>query len=205
MSNNGPYYPPGNYRAVVTNQGLTESKEKKTPTFVLRFSVEEALGPAMPPMERYERSAYLYINENTVNFFFEKLQRLGFYGTSFKQLDPDNEGFHSFIGQEIEVYCKHEEYNDKWTEKWDLSRGGAMELTPLPSKTLRDLDNLYGAQLKKMFGKSPQPLDAANKQVEESFERDIQADPLAETIDATIAKGRAASGKAEYDTNSIPF
>lgn len=208
MSNNGPYYPAGRYRGTVIQQGLSASKEKGTPCFVLRFTVDECLEPATPPINRYERTIWLYITDGTIPYFFEKLQRLGFYGQSFKQLDPETTGFHSFVGQEINLYCKHEDKDDgTQREEWDLDRfsGGNVELAPLPTNIVRDLDNKYGTQMRKMFGKSPQPLDAANKAVEESFEREMQADPLAESIDATIAKGRAASGKAEYDTNSIPF
>lgn len=204
------YYPPGNYLATITSQAMSASKEKGTPCLVLQFTVDKPLGVAQPPMNVYERTMKLYITDGTLPHFLKKLGRLGFYGQSFKQLDPEDEGHHSFIGKTIEVYCKHDEKDDgRSFEEWDISTNSAgnIELAPLPSKALRDLDNRYGKQLKSMFGKNPQPLDAANKQVEESFERDQAEvpDAYAETINTTIAKGRAASAKADYDNTDIPF
>lgn len=186
------YYPPGNYRAEVTNQALGETKKTGNPQFVLTFRVLEALDHPSPGMNSYERSIFRVITDNTVEYLLQDLERLGFYGQSFSQLDPETEGFHDFRGKEIEVFCKHEEYEGNSVERWSLSRGGSLEIKPLPAKSRRDLDNKYGKQLKAMFGKSPQSLDAANQKVADEFERDTSA----AAIDATIAKGREATANA---------
>jgi hypothetical protein len=200
----GPYYPPGPYRAVVIQQAMSEAKTG-TPQFVLRFRVLESLSPAVPEVEQFERTMYLPITDGTISFFFEKLQRLGFYGQSFKQLDPEEEGHHSFIDQEVEVYCKHDSYNGVVSEKWDVSKG-AGEFTPINPKSLRDLDNKYGKQLKSMFGKSPQPLDAANRQVEKEFE--AEEERLAKQIDTALEERREAANTALATATAdmeIPF
>ena len=196
------YFPPGNYRAVVTSQALGETKKTGNPQFVLSFQVLEPLNHPAPGMNQYERSIFRVITDNTVEYLFQDLERLGFYGQSFSQLDPETDGFHSFIGQEIEVFCKHEEYEGNAVERWSLSRGGGLEIKSLPAKSRRELDNKYGAQLKKLFGRSPQPLDVANQKVADEFERDESA----KAIDATIAKGRERSmEEAEIVDSGIPF
>lgn len=143
----------GEYVARVTSWGLTESKNKKTPQFVLRFTPIGKINPNDPTgatlsCPNYERSVYRAITKNTVNFLIEDLQYLGYNKASFKYLDPDEEGAHDFSNLEIRVRCDHEEYNGNVQERWNLARDGGAELVPLEGSKVRELDSLFGRTLK---------------------------------------------------------
>lgn len=149
----GTKYEPGRYRVRISEQGFGESKEKKTPFFFLRivpFACYDPTTPAEPyTVESHERVYERYITDNTVKYFIEDLQSLGYDRTKFSELDPVNDGHHSFVGKEIDAVCAHEERDgDKW-ERWSLAKaGGGKQIPRIDSKGVSKLDALYGQQLK---------------------------------------------------------
>lgn len=150
-------YAVGKYRARVTAQALAPSKSKQTPQFVLTFQPIGMYDPSKPDGElahcdAYERSIFRAITKGTIDFVMEDLEALGFQGTSFSELDPNNGNHHSFVDQEIDVYCKHEEYQGKQQERWNISRGGGLQLEPMAKKDLATLDSLFGKKLKERNG-----------------------------------------------------
>ncbi len=135
-------YEVGEYRCRVTRQGFSESKQKSTPFFFLEVEFLSAKGPNQMPAKAYKRTLDWYITEGTFDFVMEKLRSLGWQGSKFSELDPASEGHHSFVGDEVNVYVKH----DGDYDQFDLSftpAGGVEEKAGLSSK----LDKLFGKAL----------------------------------------------------------
>jgi hypothetical protein len=166
----GPFYEIGRYACKVTNQALGEAKTG-TPQFILQFTVMGKVDPSdpsryIPGAAQYERTHYRAITDKTIQYFLEDLKILGFKGASFKELDPSNSNFHDFRGQDVDMWCGHENGQDgKPREKWGVARvGSTLEVKPIEPKKLRDLDNLFGKQLKTLSatpGTRPAPVNAA--------------------------------------------
>jgi hypothetical protein len=147
MAKSGPYYDVGAYVGEVINQGLGESKTG-TPFFYLKVKV---LGTPdnegyVPAAQQYDRTVYFYLSEKSMENTVENLKALGFNGSSLAQLDPDHAKAVSFIGNQVDLYCQHEEYNGDWKEKWNLSR--VLAVQTIEPKKLRQLDALFGKSLK---------------------------------------------------------
>jgi hypothetical protein len=112
-----------------------------------------------PHRQQYDRSIYWALTEGTATFVAEKLQRIGFTGKSMGQLDPSHPQHQSFVGQQVDLWCSHEDNNkDGVREKWDLSRElAAIEYKPLDSKQVRQLDSLFGRALSQKPAAKPVP------------------------------------------------
>jgi hypothetical protein len=167
-----PKFNPGSYMARVTTWGLSETKHKKTPQFFIRFkplgkiNPNDPTGPLMGCPD-YERTIYRVITQNTAQYVIEDLERLGYDKSSFKFLDPAVEGAHSFEGLEIQVRCDHEEYEGTLQERWNLDRdGGPLEVPPLDSKRVRQLDAMFGKSLKGNGSKKSTPAESPGETTE---------------------------------------
>jgi len=140
------FYAEGAYRGTVIEQGFGQSKEKKTHFFFLKVKIE-ADENGQPVEKSYERTVTRYITEATVEYFAKDLKALGFeWRDSFNDLHPAVPSHHSFVGQSVDLYCKHEgEY-----EKWQISRpmGGGQQVEQLGSAEMRKLDNMFGRAMK---------------------------------------------------------
>lgn len=147
----GIYYSQGPYLAEIIDQGLSQSGTGN-PQIFLRIRVLESTDVNPITVEQYERTIYWTLTEKTIEFTLDKLAQLGFKGTSFRQIDPLHQGHHSFIGQQIDAYCKVETYQGKEREKWDLSFGGGGAPEPLDDSETRKLDALFGRKLKEKCG-----------------------------------------------------
>lgn len=163
-----PFYAVGRYACKVVDQALGESGTGK-PQFALRFQVLGLVDPAdpgkyIPASAQYERTYYRTITEKTIGYFADDLKALGFMGESFKDLDPNTEGFHDFRGLDVDMWCAHE--NDQQgnpREKWSVARvAGSLEMKPLERKKMRELDDLFGKSLKGMRqgAEAPKPKTA---------------------------------------------
>lgn len=152
MANNGPFYEIGNYVGEVIQQGLTQAKTG-TAQFLLRVKI---LGTptddgAYEPCTSFERSIYMALTPNTMQYVTPNLKQLGFTGTSLAQLDSGaGEKFQSFIGHQVDLWCSHEDDNSgNKREKWMISSPRQpIELVPVDAKKLRQLDALFGKALK---------------------------------------------------------
>lgn len=145
------FYQPGNYVGEVKEQRLGETKTGK-PQLVIRFKVLGTPlddGEYAPVSVQYDRTIYMVITEGTMPYVADKLKRLGYAGKGFGPLDPDHANHQSFVGQMIDVWCKHEaDQEGNAREKWDIARGpSALNVNPLPSKKVRELDALFGKSL----------------------------------------------------------
>jgi hypothetical protein len=147
------FYTKGRYRCQITDQALGET-DKGTPQFVLRFQVcEYNISGGWEPLEKqYERTAYLYITDKTIEYFRKKLQALGYTHGSLRYLDPGTPGYQNFGGQMADFFCNIEQnQNGEDRERWDLAFGNEsepLELKPVDANKLRQLDVLFGAAAK---------------------------------------------------------
>jgi hypothetical protein len=159
------FYAPGKYACQITNQALGETTSTKKPQFVLQFKVLGLVDPAnpanyIPATAQYDRTSYRVITDKTIDYFIEDLRAMGFQGTSFKHLDPKSEGFHDFVGLDLDMVCTHDTYEGKTNEKWNIARSSDFSVEALEPAKVRELDNLFGANLKAMKktnGAKPQP------------------------------------------------
>lgn len=148
-----PYYEPGAYIGEIVQQGLTKASTGNT-QFVLRFKVVGKPDPHdaenLIPCAEYERTIYMTITDKTAEFVVNNLHALGYRAESFGPLDPSHPNHQSFSGQQIEVYCQHEQgQSGDMREKWGISRKpAAIEIKPLEAKEVRQLDMLFGKALK---------------------------------------------------------
>ena len=150
------FFDAGKYRAVVTGQGFSESKDKKTPYFYLVIMPEVMLEQdgteTDAPLSQYESEVKWYMTKAAMEYFTRDLKTLGFTGQQPADLSPQKQGFHDFTGKVIEVICKHETYNDKMFDKWSLVFAGDTQQEERPPTDLRDLNTRFGDEFKTMFG-----------------------------------------------------
>lgn len=149
---NAPFYPVGVYVGEVTAQALSKASTGTT-QFVLRFKVLGTPtddGGFFPDAHQYERTIYMAITEKTIGFVTEALEKLGYGAGTFGALDPSHPNHESFVGNQIDVYCKHQaDQSGELRERWQLSRGSAgIKVVPLEPKEVRELDALFGKNLK---------------------------------------------------------
>lgn len=143
------YYEEGPYVGEVVSQALGESATKGTPFFMLKVKIlgipsgDDGFDPVKTS---YERSIYFYLTEKTAPFVVENLSMIGFAGKKISQLDPDAPNAHIFKGQQVDLYCSHEEYEGEWKERWNLSR--VLEVVKMEPKKLRQIEALFGKALK---------------------------------------------------------
>lgn len=161
MPSNGPFYQSGVYVAEITAQALSKASTGTT-QFVLRFKVlgtPSEDGSFFPDAHKYERTIYMAITEKTIPYVTETLEALGYGAGGFGPLDPSHSNHESFVGNQIDVYCKHEpDKNGDLRERWQVSRPNAgIKVIPLEAKEVRELDALFGKSLKGKTKSSPQP------------------------------------------------
>lgn len=161
----GAYYDQGRYWCRITDQALSESKEKKTPCLALTFQVLGRVNEADPDGElerclNYERTCYIYLTEKTMEFAVETLKVLGFDKPSLKYLDLSVTGACDLRNSEVVMKCGIEDYQGKSMERWSVYRErGAMEHAPLEKTKLRQLDALFGKSLKAAAASSSKPVE----------------------------------------------
>lgn len=162
----GIYYDKGNYKAVVTAQAMSAAKTGN-PQFLLTIQPTHFVPAGKEPLLLGEggtqRTIFKTITDKTIDYLLDDLQRLGFTGGSFTRLDPAAPDHQSFVGQEVDAYCIHENDQDgQLREKWNLSSGGGgIKAAPLDVNGLAKLDALFGRKLSERFsGPAPTPRKA---------------------------------------------
>ncbi len=144
------HYSPGRYRCQITEQGFSESKEKKTPCFAIKIkptALYDATNGDLLQCDGFERTVTLWLTENTVENAIRNVRSLGFTGSSFRELDPEVPGHTSLVGMEVDFVCDHEDYNGKAMERWEFPPPEARPLERV-SGLSKKLDALFGKSLK---------------------------------------------------------
>ncbi len=160
------YYSNGRYLGRITDQALGRSKIKGTPEIAIQFEVRGGIDPADPEGELLSapigrRTVYLYITDGTYEYVLRDLATLGFDGDSFNKLDPQVLGYCDLTGKEVEFECRSEIYEGEEREKWSVARDTTLRSIPLDAKDVRELDALYGKELKKQAKKAPKETSPA--------------------------------------------
>lgn len=165
---NGPYYQRGDYKFRVSEQGFSET-ESGTAYFFLRgvpiLHIVEGVEYACE--RQFEREITLYLSDAAVDYAVEKLRHLGWQGDKFSELDPMSPNAVTWIGQEIDVYCKHEPGRkdknalfESWQLPWSDKKPDGSAKPPKPKSDARvasKLDAMFGRKLKESSTKPSAP------------------------------------------------
>ncbi len=96
----------GTYRGTVRTIAFTESGTKGSPQVEATFLVEGAI-----------KKAFWSLSGGAEEYTLNKLRTIGWNG------DPENPEC-SIGSEEIELTCRHDEYQGKVRERWDIAGGG---------------------------------------------------------------------------------
>lgn len=165
------YYSSGPYIGRVLEQNLGESKNKGTPQLVLKFQiineVDRITGERLELERCEERWVYLHLTEKAMDMALKSLKALGYKRSSLKYLDPNTDGFQDLAGTEVELYCKHEEYEGDMNERWSVST--PRDTKPVDASSIRKLDALFGKGLKELVANGdPKATGRVNNALEEA-------------------------------------
>lgn len=134
-------YDEGKYFGKLAGCGTAESK-KKIPYFWIEFEVthrDNAGEWAEVGIEK--RTVFLYLSDQSMPYTMPKLEKLGFNGDFAKpELSPPSDW-----NGGIMVECKHETYEGKPREKWELAGAGGdgMQHQELSADQIRRLNALW--------------------------------------------------------------
>jgi hypothetical protein len=132
-------YEPGTYWMERPVVGTAESKEKKTPYIYIEGNVtHKANGEQSTPVVTVERrTVFMYLSDGAWPYTVEKIEGLGFNGdfNMPKLAAVEQDGG-------LWVTCKHETYQGKTKERWDLP-GKGMEHTAPEADTIRKINAMY--------------------------------------------------------------
>jgi len=206
MIKGAAYYDEGSYVAEVLGQGLGKAKTG-TMQFVLGIRIlgrPRTDGDIDLAPQKYTRTIYMYFTEASISFVVEALRALGYTEDSFGPLDPGHPQHQSFVGQQIDVYCKHEiDQAGEVREKWSVSRGMPGVITePLNAKEVRELDALFGKALRPPAGPAKGiPQNAPKKPA--SGRPSIKEPPYQEP--APIEAYAADATEIQEESDPVPF
>src|SRR5262249_9610775 len=116
-------YSKGRYRAMILEQGFTESSNKGTPAFYLQLRIFQRYGAndELEACPENERTYLQYLaNETGINILRGQLKAIGVSITDLAQLDPETPGGLRLAGKEIDVECEIETYNGQQRERWSI-------------------------------------------------------------------------------------
>jgi hypothetical protein len=186
MAGRAPYYAEGLHVGEVVGQNLSKAKTG-TVQFVLGVKVLGVPNDADgydPHKWQYTRTIYMALTDKTMSFVLEKLKYLGFDGTSLSQLDLAHPKAISFVGNQVDLWCKHDtNQSGDLVEKWNLSSGlPAMQFETLDAKEVRQLDALFGKALK---ANAPAVKSASRKAVQPEDENQETMAPAGFALDGT--------------------
>lgn len=155
-------YQPGEYLADVLSHGFETSKTGK-PMISIRVGIghrieneagaDGVIRENFRPVQRYERTVRVVINEENEQSLDIKIKQLrfaGFTGDSLADLRLDDQ---------VRVTCKHQTYNGAPSENWDLALP-PREQGPSDPSLARRMDAIFGKRLKD-GAKAPAPRPAA--------------------------------------------
>jgi len=114
----------GFYHARVRKWSV-EAPPDKPPRLWMSF---ELLGYGGSEGEDYEQveggraSVYLSLSLNALSYTLDKLAALGYDRSSIRDANPESPEAFDFFGREGVLQLKHDEYQSKVREKWDVTR-----------------------------------------------------------------------------------
>jgi hypothetical protein len=171
------------YLGRIVNQGLSQSREKKTPCAIIRFEVlGRVTGPGTEEAveHNYERDCTIWLTEKTLEFAERDLNNLGFGDFyTLEQINLTHPDCINLTGKEVEFYCQHEAAKDgsgKVYERWSVALQGGkstpLEFSPVERPEVRRLDALF-AKGKKTTKPMPVAVTAKNAHGAEIDDGDV--------------------------------
>jgi hypothetical protein len=152
-----PFYDPGLYKCRTIAQGFNEASTG-TPQFWIQFDVLERIEPFNDDLKQFSRRAYFAITAKTADWVMNYLHTLGFKGDNFDGVDPHIEGHHSFVRNEIELVCSHEDdQHGTPRERWGPRGGGRL----LGRDKIRNLNRLLTKKSQSANGPISQETNSA--------------------------------------------
>jgi hypothetical protein len=125
--------PEGNYEGKILAHGLIKSSGKGTPGLEVRCEV------ATEGQGKKVVTTTLWLSPGAIKGSKSKIGGMGFQGR-IRQLDPRaGDSFVDLSGTIVTLKCKHEDYEGKPQERWEIAGGGN---EPLP---LDDFDKVDAA------------------------------------------------------------
>ena len=150
----GIIYDVGTYWGRITKQRVSPAKTgtmQLVVSFVVRGKVNlsDPQGDLLPIPGEYERTVFRAITEKAMPWVIQDLDRLGWYGSDWRDFDEQSSGFVSIIGTEHAFRCDHEPHNvtKQMMEKWSVA-GGGLSLKPLEDADAKRLQALFGKHLR---------------------------------------------------------
>lgn len=150
---NGPHYQAGSYIGEVVAQALSKARTGNS-QFVLRVKILGAGSGTSYSRDQnqYERTIFMTITDGTIDYVANALETLGYNRQGFGPLDPSHPHHQSFVGQSVNLYCKHEsDQSGNLRERWQVSKkpaSKALDATPLDQKELHALDAKFGKAIR---------------------------------------------------------
>lgn len=153
-------YQPGTYAVEIVKQKMAKARTGN-PQVIISFvpyaKVNEGVPEDSPNRlqdlggDQYERSAFWVVTDNTVDWVIDKLERIGIQNIgSWSEIDEDNPNCCDVRRRHVCMVCRHETYEGKTREKWDLRGGGGeLQIEELDQNAMRELDAQFGRFLKK--------------------------------------------------------
>jgi len=140
--------PEGKYRAQITDYGVMQSRQGANhPTVFVTFKL--LAGPEAEPLGGRSlygvmRTYYRAITPKTMRWVRAELKAIGYDRDELKYLDAEAEGAVDLFGRDIDVVCRHEEYDNNTRERWSIDCGPAH--VKLSAEDLERLDEQFAAQ-----------------------------------------------------------
>lgn len=181
----------------VIGQGFDElPSENKTPYFfvdVVPRGMVDLQNPdgALITCPDFQRQALLWINKKNVERTIARLRSLGWNGTSFLELQPSG-GF-SFVGQEVELVCEHDEKDGRVYDRFSFPINSVPKPSDSNSDVARKMDTLYAKALQTTLPASTPVAAAQEPRATTEVPVEEPAEPVAVAADGSV------------DADSIPF
>ncbi len=144
---------PGMYYAKAIQWGTAKSEKGSEYIFIEWDVTHRADGESwsdLPTPER--RTMFLYLTENAWPITKDKLSALGFNGDFGDGMDFSAEAKDGF-----QVECRHETYNGKTRDKWDIP-GKGIQHRAADNATVRKLNAMWKQQRSAGQVPTPRPL-----------------------------------------------
>jgi len=175
-------YEAGRYWGRLKSQGMGKSKDKGTPFFAAVFDILGKVNLQDPdgdllPCPQGECTIYMYLTEKTAGRVIEELGMLGYNKPSFRYLDPDAPGYVDLSGAEVALFVTPDEYNGNIKEKWGIHRDRGISGEPLDQAGFKQLDNLFGKQLKAIAQANPKRSEVPKSQAQQTVPPEPQGPP----------------------------
>lgn len=163
-----PHYPAGTYGVRIDSQKLTLNERTQNYQVVIEFTPFAMENPAVPedsperwqglPVEQYPRALFLPLTERAAEITAEKLERLGIVFDTWAQVDENDPNCVSIVGNRTRLTCKHETYQGKTRDRWDVPfAGGGVQV--------ESVDKTEAAKVQALFGRFAKGRKAAPAQV----------------------------------------